>query len=56
MKPSVLCEGCTGGGTFHRKSSPHQLVYGLRPCLVVGLPEEERPTLKGGVKFSALLL
>ncbi len=34
--------------------TPHQLACGLRPCLVVGLPEEERPTLKGGVNFKTI--
>ena len=33
-RPSVLCEGRFGGGSFFCGMSPHQLACGLRPCLV----------------------
>ncbi len=33
-RPSGLCEGRFGGGSFFCGMSPHQLACGLRPCLV----------------------
>ena len=46
-----------GGGSFYSWYVPPPNRPSHKPLgLFVGLPEEDRPTLKGGVKFSALPL
>ena len=37
-----------------KKTPPTDSVSGLHPHLIIGLPEKERPTLKGGVNFKSV--